>query len=63
MPASAAALVSEQEAKNTAHSPNSGATSESNCQTLRLAPRFGCGRARTASTAAPARSAARYAAG
>ena len=59
MPASAAARVPEQAAKNAAHSPSSGATSASSCQTLRLAPRFGCGRARTASTAAPARSAAR----
>ena len=36
MPASAAALVSEQEAKNAAHSASSGATSPSSCQTLRL---------------------------
>jgi hypothetical protein len=59
MPASAAARVSEQEAKKTAHSANSGATSASNCQTLRVDPRRGRGLARTASTAAPARNAAR----
>jgi hypothetical protein len=59
MPASAAARVSEQEAKNAAHSASSGATSASRCQTLRVAPRRPTGRARTARTAAPARSAAR----
>ena len=44
MPASAAARVSEQEAKNAAHSASSGATTASSCQTLRVLPRRGRGR-------------------
>ena len=60
MPASAAWRFADPAAKNAAHSENSGATFDINSQALPRRPRTG--RARAASTAAAARSAARCAA-
>jgi hypothetical protein len=59
MPACTAARVAEQDAKNAAHSRNSGATDDSNVHTLIGRDRARCGLPRCANNAAAARSAAR----